>query len=67
MSQKSRLTVEILVRMPLPAGAKVDRALGYVREALRSWAGGIDPQDPMASLAGEQLIVKLVRKETVYL
>ena len=62
------MTVEVLIRMPLPAGVKADRALSFIHHALTDWSKGqLPPTDPMSELAREQVIVKLVKRETIYI
>lgn len=70
MSKRSRLTVEVLIRMPLPAGVKADKALIFVREAMHHWRNSLRADDAThmgGSIAVEQAVVKLVKRETVYL
>lgn len=67
MSRKSRMTVEVLIRMPLPAGVKADKALTFIRHAVQDYTGGLSPTDPMTELARQQIVVKLVKRETIYL
>lgn len=67
MSRRSRVTIEVLVRMPLPAGAKPAQALAYVRAAIGSHAGGLDPHNPMFDLAPTGFTIQIVKRETTYL
>jgi len=74
MSRRSRLTVEILIRMPLPAGLKPAKALEFVKTALfRERAllkGGCELSSaPLAEsrVALEQATFRLTKRETSYL
>lgn len=63
MAKRSRLTVEFLVKMPLPAGAKPKEAQDFLAKALLD----APPVGGMRGYSPEQTIIKLVRRETVYL
>ncbi len=67
MSRRSRLTIEVLLRLPLPAGAKPEAVLQFLRDAITHRRAELTRTDPLASLALEQLTVKLLKRETVYL
>ena len=63
---KQQTTVTIAVKMILPKGANGATALDYVRSAVASHAGGLDPKDVMFELDREKTVVKLIKKETNY-
>lgn len=67
MSKRMVVTLEVLVRVPLPAGATAKDAKAYILGALANWRGGLDPKEPMASLATRQITMKVVKRECVYL
>lgn len=70
MSRRSRLTVEVLIRLPLPAGMKAVQAQHFVREALyeaRKRFKSLEPTALESSLPLEQSVTKLVKRETTYL
>lgn len=67
MSRRSRTTLSIQVRIPVPPGSNAAEVIDYVRKSIQSYHGGLDPQEPIASIQVEEMIVKLQKKETVYL
>lgn len=67
MTRRSVTTVAIQVKMRLPPGVKPLEAVEYVKSAVKTWAGGLDPQTPMFALQPEEVIVKLQARDTVYL
>ena len=52
--------VSFQVSLNLPYGCTVGRAQEYVRDAVGSWSGGLDPEDPISKL--DWTTVKVVRK-----
>lgn len=67
MSKRSRTTLTFSVRMPLPPGATAKDALAYVHSAITSWKGGMDPAEPITSLQSNEVLIKIINRETVYL
>jgi len=66
MSRKSRTTLYLRVKLPVPPGSNAQEVMQYVRTAIQGWKGGGDPQDPIFSLQTEEMTVSLEKKETVY-
>lgn len=74
MSRRSRLTVEVLVRLPLPAGATSTNAKKFVEEAViklqQYLSDAVESKGykhPMAALSINGVTTKIVKRETVYL
>lgn len=67
MSKRSRTTLTFSVQMPLPPGATAKDAMAYVHNALTDYKGGMDPAEPMMSMQANELQVKIINRETVYL
>lgn len=69
MSKRTATTVTIQVRFTLPVGANAAMALAWIRTALheKKAAGQSDDQAPMKGIDPMGLVVKLTRKETIYL
>lgn len=67
MSRRSATTLTIELRLRLPPGSNTAEILDYVRAAVGNWKGGSDPVLPISSLDTNEMIVKLKKKETVYL
>ena len=67
MSKRQTTTISIEVRLRLPPGSNTAEVLQYVRDAIQSHKGGGDPAEPINSLDTNEMIVKLKKKETVYL
>lgn len=70
MSRKSVLTVEILLRMPLPPGVKPQHALDFVKSAIAGEKQAMlnaKPQSPLAAIQPLQVVAKIVKRETTYL
>jgi len=67
MSRRSARTVTISVKFTLPPGASQKDAVTYVRAAVGGWKGGMDPSTPIASISTNELLVKVIKSETIYL
>lgn len=67
MSRRSVTTLTIQVRLRTPPGSNTAEVLEYVRSAVQSYKGGGDPAAPISSLDTDSMIVKLEKKETIYL
>lgn len=67
MSKRSVTTLTVQVRIQTPVGSNTAEVLEYVRAALQSHKGGGDPEEPINSINTDSMIVKLEKKETVYL
>lgn len=67
MSRRSRLTVEILIRMPLPAGVKPASIAHNIKRGLFLRLQECENADPFKALSIEQAVITLVKRETVYL
>lgn len=62
MSKRAQTTILASVRLELPPGANTKAAVDYVRSAVRSWCGGLDPEDPMFDLERNSVKVALLQK-----
>jgi hypothetical protein len=60
MSKRARFTIEVLVRVQLPAGVKAAAAVDFIKEQLAS----ADTHSPHFATTP---IIKLVKREVVYL
>lgn len=78
MSKRTATTLTIQVRLRTPPGSNTSEVLEYVRAALQLHKSerintGLGPverythEHPIASLDTDSMIVKLEKKETVYL
>jgi len=68
VSRRLRTTLTIQVRLPLPPGSNAAAVLAYVREAIQAHkARYAESSNPIAALQVTEMIVKLERKDTVYL
>jgi hypothetical protein len=66
MSRKTKTEITAQLRMQVPEGANVAMVLEYIRSAVSSYAGGLDPENPMFDINKEEFTMKLVKKETTY-
>lgn len=66
MSRRSRTTLTLQIKLPLPPGATQKDALAYVENALHSHKGGMDPAEPITSLQANEIQVKIAKRETQY-
>lgn len=64
--RKQQTTVTLSIRTTLPKGSNVAALLEYIRAAVASHGGGLDPEDPYFNSKNEQFTVNLVKKETTY-
>jgi hypothetical protein len=72
MTRRSRTTISVTIRIPLPPGGNTAMALEFLRNAIKSATTAaktdtLGPISPMASLQAEEVILTLGRRETVYL
>ena len=78
MSRRTVTTLSIQVRLRIPPGSNTAEVLEHVRAAIKMYkdseiATGLGPRrryqpsDPIAALDTDSMIVKLEKKETVYL
>jgi len=67
MSRRSRTTLTIQVRLPLPPGATQKAALAYVCEAIGLYKGQVPVEQPMRSINIPEVQVKIVQRDTHYL
>lgn len=78
MSKRTSTTLTIQVRLRIPPGSNTSEVLAFVRAAIIAHKDdetqtGLGPTrkyklgDPIASLDTDSMIVKLEKKETVYL
>lgn len=67
MSRRSRMTVEVLLRIPLPAGLKVSSIPLNLRRAMQLRKDECENGEPFKSLSIEGVVIKVAKRETVYL
>lgn len=67
MSRRTVQHITLMVNMRLPPGAKVPDAIAFVKDALAQERKLTSPGLPMASLAVEEIVVRLAHRETKYL
>jgi len=66
MSKKSRTTIFLRVKIPVPLGSNAQAVIQYVRDAVGGYKTQFDAQDPLFNLQREEITVSLEKKETVY-
>lgn len=66
MSAKSQTTATFAVTIKLPLGTNIQQAQQYIRDAIRSHAGGGSPEDGFFGIQDDWFSVSLVRKVTTY-
>lgn len=54
------------VKMTMPVGSNAAQLQQYIRDAIRQWAKGGDPENPLFELKDEDFTVRLIKKETTY-
>ena len=64
--RKQTTTVTLSIRTTLPKGSNVAELLDYVRNAIASHGGGLDPEDHYFHARDLGFTVNLVKKETTY-
>lgn len=64
--KKQQTTVTLSLRTVLPKGSNVAELLEYIRSALASHGGGLDPLSPYFDSKAEHFVINLVKKETTY-
>lgn len=63
---KAQMTITLRVRLAVPAGANAPMIQNYVRDAIRTHCGGLDPKDEMFELDRASVTVSLLKKEVTY-
>ena len=66
MSRKTKTDITVNVRMRVPSNASISLVMKYVKDALSSYKGGLDPQDPLFNIDPNYIDVVLIRKDTTY-
>lgn len=66
MAKKSVTTAVFNVTVTLPPGMNLKDMQDYVRDAVKSYKGGMDPQDPTFHLDPDTVRVALSSKVTKY-
>lgn len=64
MGRRSKTTVTFRVKLAVPTGSNIQALTEYVRDALKSHRGGLDPQDPLFEV--NEPTVSLLKRETIY-
>lgn len=59
MAKKIR---KFIVELEVPALVTIPEMCSYIEEAVSTWVGGMDPEDPMQELDRENIKVKLLRE-----
>lgn len=67
MSKRTATTLTIQVRLRTPPGSNTAEVLEYVRGALYAYKATGSIQQPVNSIDTDSMIVKLEKKETIYL
>ena len=67
MSRKTVVVLRVEVELTLPPGATVPAALQYVRDSIASYKGGMNLNNPLASLNPDLIRTKLIERKTTYL
>ena len=70
MSRRQFTTATFSVKMRLPAGAKVEAARDFLKDAIavrKNTLAEHEPALPMASLEIHEVIITLTKRETQYL
>lgn len=70
MTKRTSTTIVAQVRLRIPAGGNVNEAVEFIRTAINDRQDKLrefSPSAPMASLATQEVIVKLVERKTTYI
>jgi hypothetical protein len=66
MSRSPRTVATFTVTMSIPKGSNVAEVAAYIRDALQSHGGGLEPSHPMFSIQPGAFTVNLKQKTTTY-
>ena len=66
MRRKTKTDITVNVRIRVPSNASVSTVMEYVRDAMSSHKGGLNPQDPLFNIDPNYIDVILLKKETTY-
>lgn len=67
VSRRSRTTLTLSVRLPIPVGAGAEDVLGFVRQALAQYKSSLPATASLSGLQVGEVLIKIEKKETVYL
>lgn len=62
--RKTRTLLTLQVKIEVPKGSNGSDVMQYVRTAVGTHKGGLDPEDPLFEIG--EVTVSLVKKETTY-
>lgn len=69
MTKRTQTILTIQVKLDVPENSNAAQIMEYIRNAIRSHKGGMDPEHPLydwPSIEHDDFTVKLVKKETLY-
>lgn len=69
MSRKSRTTLYLRVKLPLPPGANIPMIIAFVKNAIETKQEtdrSLAPEATMAGLQTNEITISLEKRETVY-
>ena len=66
MSRKSQTIGTFAVTIKVPIGSNLAIVQTYIRDAIQSHCGGLDPKDEMFGLDPKDFTVALTKKVTTY-
>lgn len=66
MAKKVGTTVVLRVTVSAPGKVTMPDLCTYVRDAVKSYRGGMNPNDPMFNLDSESVTVSITERHTIY-
>ena len=66
MSRRSQITVEILLRIPLPPGVKTQASIDFIRAAIKAEHERQSPTSPLHGLGLNGITATLHKRTTTY-
>lgn len=64
--RKTRTLLTLQVKIEVPQGSNGSEVMQYVRVAIGSYSGGLDPESPLFNVGKSDITVSLLKKETTY-
>lgn len=62
MSKQVKIEVVFNVRMQVPRGANLLQTQQFIRSAIQSYGGGLDPEDPFFDITADDFTVAYMKK-----
>jgi len=67
MTRRSSTTLTISIQLRIPAGSNAKQVLGFIHDALSEHKTRVNQQAPISAIALNSAVLRVTKRETVYL